>query len=181
MSRDPEGSGVHLSGPAAGYNSGKVRVMIILILTQSLQELDGNVLKCVKDQNGNHVVQKCIEMVEPARLQFIINAFQGQVFALSTHPYGCRVIQRILEHCAAEQVAPVLKELHDNIEELIQDQYGNYVVQHVLDRGKMEDKSMIGEKKISLSLHYTNLRLRMPSYSLLTGKLLCINAMQSCE
>ena len=33
------------------------------------QELDGNVLKCVKDQNGNHVVQKCIETVEPAALQ----------------------------------------------------------------------------------------------------------------
>ena len=152
-----------------------------MILTQSLQELDGNVLKCVKDQNGNHVVQKCIEMVEPARLQFIINAFQGQVFALSTHPYGCRVIQRILEHCAAEQVAPVLKELHDNIEELIQDQYGNYVVQHVLDRGKMEDKSMIGEKKISL---YSTLHKLTPPYAVqltLTGKLLCINAMQSCE
>ena len=37
-----------------------------------IQELDGNVLKCVKDQNGNHVVQKCIETVEPSCLQFII-------------------------------------------------------------------------------------------------------------
>ncbi len=36
-------------------------------------------LKCVKDQNGNHVVQKCIECVQPQALQFIIDAFQGQV------------------------------------------------------------------------------------------------------
>ncbi len=43
-----------------------------------LQELEGQVLKCVKDQNGNHVVQKVIERVEPARLQFIIDAFVGQ-------------------------------------------------------------------------------------------------------
>ena len=35
--------------------------------------------------------------------QFIIEAFRGQVFSLSTHPYGCRVIQRILEHCTPEQ------------------------------------------------------------------------------
>ena len=42
-------------------------------------ELDGHVLKCVKDQNGNHVVQKCIECVDAAHLQFIINAFRGQV------------------------------------------------------------------------------------------------------
>ena len=44
-----------------------------------ISELEGNVLKCVKDQNGNHVVQKCIETVDPACLQFIIDAFRGQV------------------------------------------------------------------------------------------------------
>lgn len=44
-----------------------------------VRELDGHVLKCVKDQNGNHVVQKCIECVQPQALQFIIEAFQGQV------------------------------------------------------------------------------------------------------
>ena len=44
-----------------------------------IAELEGNVLKCVKDQNGNHVVQKCIECVDPLHLQFIIDSFQGQV------------------------------------------------------------------------------------------------------
>lgn len=97
-----------------------------------VRELDGHVLKCVKDQNGNHVVQKCIECIEPAALQFIINAFQGQVYTLSTHPYGCRVIQRILEHCTGEQTAPILAELHAHTNQLIEDQYGNYVIQHVL-------------------------------------------------
>lgn len=29
-------------------------------------ELDGHVMKCVQDQNGNHVVQKCIEQVRVA-------------------------------------------------------------------------------------------------------------------
>lgn len=65
-------------------------------------------------------VQKCIECVEPAALQFIINAFAGQVYALSTHPYGCRVIQRILEHCTPDQTAPVLAELHAHTDQLIQ-------------------------------------------------------------
>lgn len=42
------------------------------------------------------------------------------MYALSTHPYGCRVIQRILEHCTAEQTAPVLAELHAHTDQLIQ-------------------------------------------------------------
>uniref|UniRef100_A0AAQ4R807 PUM-HD domain-containing protein n=1 Tax=Gasterosteus aculeatus aculeatus TaxID=481459 RepID=A0AAQ4R807_GASAC len=113
------------------------------VISDIVRELDGHVLKCVKDQNGNHVVQKCIECVQPQALQFIIEAFQGQVFVLSTHPYGCRVIQRILEHCTQEQTLPILEELHQHSEQLGQDQYGNYVIQHVLEHGRPEDKSKI--------------------------------------
>ena len=61
--------------------------------TQMVSELDGAEMKCVRDQNGNHVIQKCIECVPQDRIQFIVSSFYGQVVALSTHPYGCRVIQ----------------------------------------------------------------------------------------
>ena len=44
-----------------------------------VKELEGHILKCVKDQNGNHVVQKCIECVDPQYLQFIIDSFKGNV------------------------------------------------------------------------------------------------------
>jgi len=44
-----------------------------------VKELDGHVQKCIKDQNGNHVVQKCIECVDPVHVNFIIDAFKGQV------------------------------------------------------------------------------------------------------
>ncbi|XP_036891376.1 pumilio homolog 2 isoform X3 [Sturnira hondurensis] len=127
------------------------------VISEMVKELDGHVLKCVKDQNGNHVVQKCIECVQPQSLQFVIDAFKGQVFVLSTHPYGCRVIQRILEHCTAEQTLPVLEELHQHTEQLVQDQYGNYVIQHVLEHGRPEDKSKIVSeirgKVLALSQH----------------------------
>lgn len=61
--------------------------------TELVSELDGHVMRCVRDQNGNHVVQKCIECVPPDKIHFIISAFYNQVVTLSTHPYGCRVIQ----------------------------------------------------------------------------------------
>jgi pumilio RNA-binding family len=112
-----------------------------------LSEMEGQVLKCVKDQNGNHVVQKVIERVDPKKLQFIIDAFVSgspdTVCNLSTHPYGCRVIQRVLEHCLDEQKRPVLEQLHDNIRTLVTDQYGNYVIQHVIEHGTHEDRDRI--------------------------------------
>jgi len=61
--------------------------------TQMALELDGSIMRCVRDQNGNHVIQKCIECIPQERIRFIISAFYGHVVELSMHPYGCRVIQ----------------------------------------------------------------------------------------
>lgn len=58
-----------------------------------VEELDGQVMRCVRDQNGNHVIQKCIECVPEEAIHFIVSTFFDQVVTLSTHPYGCRVIQ----------------------------------------------------------------------------------------
>lgn len=129
-----------MSSPEHGDFSRRLRDTYQLAL---VKELDGNVVKCVKDQNGNHVIQKVIETVSPHNLQFIVEAFEGQVYSLSTHPYGCRVIQRILEYCNEEQKRTILNELLQHTKNLVVDQYGNYVIQHVLEHGEPEDKSKI--------------------------------------
>ncbi|KDP25046.1 hypothetical protein JCGZ_22581 [Jatropha curcas] len=115
--------------------------------TRLVQELDGHVMRCVHDQNGNHVIQKCIECLPTKNIEFIISAFQGQVAALATHPYGCRVIQRVLEHCSDElQSQCIVDEILESAYLLAQDQYGNYVTQHVLERGKPCERSQIINK-----------------------------------
>ncbi|KAL4571090.1 hypothetical protein LXL04_017840 [Taraxacum kok-saghyz] len=111
---------------------------------QMVEELDGNIMRCVRDQNGNHVIQKCIECVPEDHIQFIITTFYDQVVTLSTHPYGCRVIQRVLEHCEDPKTqSKVMDEILNCVSMLAQDQYGNYVVQHVLEHGKPNERSII--------------------------------------
>lgn len=70
--------------------------------TELVHELDGQVMKCVRDQNGNHVIQKCIECIPTEKIEFIISSFRGEVATLSTHPYGCRVIQVRARHFYCE-------------------------------------------------------------------------------
>ncbi|XP_047329900.1 pumilio homolog 1-like [Impatiens glandulifera] len=107
-------------------------------------ELEGHVMRCVRDQNGNHVIQKCIECVPEEHIQFIVTTFFDQVVTLSTHPYGCRVIQRILEHCKDPMTqSKVMGEILASVSMLAQDQYGNYVVQHVLEQGNDNERSTI--------------------------------------
>ncbi|CAA2997203.1 pumilio homolog 4 isoform X1 [Olea europaea subsp. europaea] len=110
-------------------------------------ELDGSVMKCVRDQNGNHVIQKSIECVPQDRIQFIISSFMGQVVTLSMYPYGCRVIQRVLEHCDDRKTQQmIMDEIMTSVCTLAQDQYGNYVIQHVLQHGKPPKRSAIISK-----------------------------------
>ncbi|EEF38125.1 pumilio, putative [Ricinus communis] len=115
--------------------------------TKMVAELDGHIMRCVRDQNGNHVIQKCIECVPEDAIQFIVSTFYDQVVTLSTHPYGCRVIQRVLEHCHdAKTQRIMMDEILQSVLMLAQDQYGNYVVQHVLEHGKPHERSSIIKK-----------------------------------
>jgi hypothetical protein len=132
-----------------------------------VKELEGHVLKCIKDQNGNHVIQKVIEQVPEHYTQFIVDTFTNKVFQLATHPYGCRVIQRILEHHSDqnqnferrfEVSGPppyIVKELLHFGLNLVQDQYGNYVIQHLLVHGKLSDRIEIARQVRGKILHYS--------------------------
>ena len=206
-----------------------------------LCEFKGNVLCCVHDQNGNHVVQKCVETAAKARkraadlsasmdtsstasstvgrgtdgdeqndrgrgesgdvvedseshapdedeavddvvegdtiaaatettrvspesspsiasqeselrylhqlgeqITFILESFLGRVRDLAMHSYGCRVLQRVLEHCSHEQSAKLLDELREGeLKQLIEDQYANYVVQHAIQYGRVNDRNIL--------------------------------------
>jgi len=106
-----------------------------------VEELKPHVLNCVRDQNGNHVIQVVVKHVPVKYTQFVVDAFIGQVQHLATHPYGCRVVQRLLDHCVEPGRSQILRELHASASTLISDQYGNYVAQHVIEFGSPEDKS----------------------------------------
>ncbi|KAI0079938.1 ARM repeat-containing protein [Panus rudis PR-1116 ss-1] len=107
-----------------------------------VNELDGNVLKLVHDANGNHVIQKMVQVIAPERLTFV-KAFRGNVLGLATHPFGCRVLQRSLERLPIEHTRPLLDELLEHSLQLMQDQFGNYVVQYVLEHGQPQDNAAI--------------------------------------
>uniref|UniRef100_A0A0E0PKU0 PUM-HD domain-containing protein n=1 Tax=Oryza rufipogon TaxID=4529 RepID=A0A0E0PKU0_ORYRU len=64
-------------------------------LDQKIQittELNNDIMKCIHDQNANHVVQKCIEHAPPQFIQFFLEDMYGHVVELSVHPYGCCVV-----------------------------------------------------------------------------------------
>lgn len=91
-------------------------------------------------------------------IEFIILPVIDNTCELCVHTYGCRVIQRVLENGSEEYTRPILDQILAEIHSLTKDQFGNYVIQHVLEHGKtQEDKNKIVKsikgKVIELSNH----------------------------
>ncbi|KAL5206773.1 hypothetical protein ABZP36_034982 [Zizania latifolia] len=108
------------------------------------KELNNDIMKCIHDPNANHVVQKCIEHIPPQFIHFFLEGMYGHVVELSVHPYGCRVIQRILEYFDDPSIQDIfLEEVIDEVCYLSKDQYANYVVQHILQHGKARMRSAV--------------------------------------
>ena len=110
-------------------------------IREHLSELKDELIKCVQDQNGNHVIQKLIEKLPKGEHSEIIKAVKNKVYQLSIHQYGCRAIQRIFEFCTEEEKSAVLKEIYPIVNDLCIDQYGNYVIQNIVE--KIKDNQII--------------------------------------
>lgn len=102
-----------------------------------------DIVELVRDQNGNHVVQKALQTVDPQKMDFVCEAIRGRAKEVSLHTYGCRVVQRMMENLSEKQMQPILTELMDYTEELSKNEYGNYVIQHILEHGSDDLRAMI--------------------------------------
>ncbi|WVR05344.1 hypothetical protein IAU60_002358 [Kwoniella sp. DSM 27419] len=114
-----------------------------------IYELKDHIFGCVKSPNANHVVQRLITLGPPA---VVVNEFSGHIEELAKHAYGCRVLQKLFENVDQELQKPLLEELHDCALGLMEDQFGNYVVQSVIAVGAEKDQSkLIGLMKGKLN------------------------------
>ncbi|EMD41536.1 hypothetical protein CERSUDRAFT_110088 [Gelatoporia subvermispora B] len=92
-----------------------------------------HVVVLIKDLNGNHVIQKCLNKLAPEDNQFIYNAVAANCVEVATHRHGCCVLQRCIDHASDAQRVQLVNEITYNALTLVQDPYGNYVVQYILD------------------------------------------------
>ncbi|GJJ13948.1 hypothetical protein Clacol_008205 [Clathrus columnatus] len=92
-----------------------------------------HVVTLIKDLNGNHVIQKCLNKLAPEDNQFIYNAVAANCVEVATHRHGCCVLQRCIDHASDQQRVQLVQEITYNALTLVQDPYGNYVVQYILD------------------------------------------------
>jgi hypothetical protein len=91
------------------------------------------VVELIQDLNGNHVVQKCLNHLKAEDAQFIFDAVGQNCITVGTHRHGCCVLQRCIDHASGFQKVQLVRQITANAFHLVQDPFGNYVVQYILD------------------------------------------------
>ncbi|KAI5796737.1 armadillo-type protein [Pyronema domesticum] len=98
--------------------------------------LESKVVELIQDLNGNHVIQKCLNKLRPEDAQFIFDAVGEHCIPVGTHRHGCCVLQRCIDHASGNQKIQLIQKITAHSLQLVQDAFGNYVVQYILDLGE---------------------------------------------
>jgi hypothetical protein len=101
------------------------------------QSLAKDVVELVKDVHGNHVIQKVLQRFEHDDKQFIYDAMASDCVPIATNKQGCCVLQRCLEFASPDQRLMLVRAVVESSQLLVQDPFGNYVVQYVLEANEM--------------------------------------------
>ncbi|XP_047329104.1 pumilio homolog 12 [Impatiens glandulifera] len=98
-----------------------------------VSSLKPGIVTLMKNINGNHVAQRCLQYLTPEYIEFLFEAATSHCIELATDRHGCCVLQKCLSMSSGEQSAQLICEITSNTLLLSQDQFGNYVVQFILE------------------------------------------------
>lgn len=104
-----------------------------------VSELKTRVIEATMDPHANHVLQRAIELMRLGAVKFILDELmehkRGAV-NIAKHRYGCRVLERVMEHFPPKQIADMVNNMMVDAKYLIGHQFGNFVMQHLLEHGE---------------------------------------------
>lgn len=98
-----------------------------------INALTQDILTLIKDINGNHVIQRCVNSLKCPQNQFIFEIAGNHIVEIATDKHGCCVLQRCIHAATEGQREELVDRIIEKAVELVQDAYGNYVVQYVID------------------------------------------------
>jgi len=92
-----------------------------------------NALALVSDAHGNYILQHVLTMQALPPKQAAIAALKGSFVRLARHKFGSNVVEKCVQagEWALAEVVSEISAARSGVEDLLSDQYGNYVVRFI--------------------------------------------------
>ncbi|KAJ0266954.1 Pumilio 12 [Hirschfeldia incana] len=98
-----------------------------------ISALRHGIVTIMKNVNGNHVVQRCLQYLLPHCKKLLFGAAMTHCVELATDRHGCCVLQKCIGHFEGEQKDRLVSKIASNALLLSQDPFGNYALQYVFE------------------------------------------------
>ncbi|XP_072953546.1 putative pumilio homolog 8, chloroplastic [Typha angustifolia] len=103
----------------------------VFLVTSSLKD---GFLRLLKDENGSHVLQCCLQVFRREDNEVFLIAAVRHCLDIAILQHGCCFLQCCIQYSTGDYREHLVKKITDNGIDLAQDTYGNYAVQFVLDQ-----------------------------------------------
>ncbi|KAM4057061.1 pumilio-family RNA binding repeat domain-containing protein [Hirsutella rhossiliensis] len=117
-----------------------------------MTELHGSAQILITDQYGNYVAQHVIQNGNQQDRQRMIELVMSQLLTLSKHKFASNVVEKCIEYGTAEQRTAIRTHLTtvgsdgtNPLQQMMRDQYGNYVIQKLLGQLDGAEKEALVE------------------------------------
>ncbi|XP_024008960.1 putative pumilio homolog 8, chloroplastic [Eutrema salsugineum] len=114
-------------------------------------------LNLIRDLNGNHVIQRCLQCFSTEANEFIFEDATRFCIDIATHRHGCCVLQKCIAYSTGQQREKLIAGISRSSLFLAQDPYGNYAVQFVIE---LRDFSATAMVLAQLKGHYVELSMQ---------------------
>mmetsp|Transcript_5713 Transcript_5713/g.21657 ORF Transcript_5713/g.21657 Transcript_5713/m.21657 type:complete len:640 (-) Transcript_5713:241-2160(-) len=153
-------SGLHASTREGDWNTYE---QVLRDAQAMLGDLSGHVREALKHPHANHVMKHALETLPTELVGFVPFELVGHAVATSKHAFGCRAVLRIIPHCGKGSWASgcadvVMEEVLDKVGELSRDEFGQYVVEALLQHGSSTQRhrvaaAMVGPRLAEMAKH----------------------------
>jgi len=112
-----------------------------------IQQITEHAVHLVQDPFGNYVVQYIIDLSESSFTEPLVRQFSGRIAQLSKHKFSSNVVEKCIR-CALEPSRDmIVNELlvPNEMERLLRDSFGNYVIQTALEYSSPAMKQRVVE------------------------------------
>ncbi|KAJ3447135.1 mateRNAl protein pumilio [Anaeramoeba flamelloides] len=112
-----------------------------------LKQLFELITTFVKEQYGNYVIQFLLTEGTRKQKSIIISKITSNVHEFSLHKFASNVVEKCLLNATKKEKSEIIEKILENdgesLKDMMKDQYGNYVVQKILDLASDSEKQKI--------------------------------------